>query len=208
MIYSVSYVAYIWCGNPFKIRACWKTAYYHEMCFVGRYQGHKHYTMWEQRSWFHLEQTKLPGFLNQNLMKVLIFRPNSSEAVGYHSATLKGKRQDGKGFFGHEWNDSPLIFTSGAITSENYWRITSRVTKNSLFTAIHESYMYMLSWGLKHRKIDENSLRSISVSLYGGLVSCGIVTSRKHIIWRHVYRLLLKTFLSGSRVPSHRRHAD
>ena len=31
---------------------------------------------------------------------------------------------------GHKWGDSPIIFTSDTVTSENYWRITSRVTTN------------------------------------------------------------------------------
>ena len=32
-------------------------------------------------------------------------------------------------FFGHEWGDLPMIFTSDEVTSENHWQITSWVTK-------------------------------------------------------------------------------
>ena len=32
-------------------------------------------------------------------------------------------------FFGYEWGDLPMIFTSDDITSENHWQITSLVTK-------------------------------------------------------------------------------
>ena len=43
-------------------------------------------------------------------------------------------------FFGHEWGDLPMIFTSDEVTSENHWQITSRVTKNSLFTVTNELF--------------------------------------------------------------------
>ena len=35
--------------------------------------------------------------------------------------------------FGQKWGDSPITFMNDAVMSENYWWITSRVTKNLLF---------------------------------------------------------------------------
>ena len=45
--------------------------------------------------------------------------------------------------FGHKWGDSPIIFTTDAVTSENYWRITPRVTKISLCTAIRMLFYFL-----------------------------------------------------------------
>ena len=39
-------------------------------------------------------------------------------------------------FWGHEWGDLPIIFMSNGLTSENHWKIASRVTPKSLFNAI------------------------------------------------------------------------
>ena len=35
----------------------------------------------------------------------------------------------------HQWDNSPTVFRSGAVTNEKYLRITSRVTKKSIFMA-------------------------------------------------------------------------
>ena len=35
--------------------------------------------------------------------------------------------------FGHKWGDLPMIFIIDKVTSENYWQITSMVTKKLLF---------------------------------------------------------------------------
>ena len=64
--------------------------------------------------------------------------------------------------FGHEWGDSPIIFTSDAVTSENHWRITQWVTKTSLLMATNFLHAFLV---LKHREIHENSHRSIAASL-------------------------------------------
>ena len=46
-------------------------------------------------------------------------------------------------FFGHEWGDLPMIFTSDEVTSENHWQITSRVTKKSLFTVTNVLFYFL-----------------------------------------------------------------
>ena len=55
------------------------------------------------------------------------------------------------------FGDSPIIFSSDAITSENYWRITSRVNKTRYARqVIYHFISYMFAVELKHREIDEN----------------------------------------------------
>ena len=46
-------------------------------------------------------------------------------------------------FFGHEWGDLPMIFTSDEVTSENHWQITPLVTKNSLFTVTNVLFYFL-----------------------------------------------------------------
>ena len=46
-------------------------------------------------------------------------------------------------FFGHEWGDLPMIFTSDEVASKNHWQITSRVTKKSLFTVTNVLFYFL-----------------------------------------------------------------
>ena len=53
--------------------------------------------------------------------------------------------------FGHEWGDLQMIFTSDEVTSENYGQITSRVTKNSLFTVTNVLFYFLHAiWCIEH----------------------------------------------------------
>ena len=46
-------------------------------------------------------------------------------------------------FFGHEWGDLPMIFTSDQAKSENRWQITSEVTKKSLFMVTYVLFHFL-----------------------------------------------------------------
>ena len=46
-------------------------------------------------------------------------------------------------FFGHQWGDLPMIFTSDEVMSENHWQITSRVNKKSLLTVTNVSFYFL-----------------------------------------------------------------
>ena len=41
------------------------------------------------------------------------------------------------------WGNSAMIFTSDEVTSENHWRIASRVTKKSLFTVTNVLFYFL-----------------------------------------------------------------
>ena len=45
--------------------------------------------------------------------------------------------------FCHEWEYLPMIFTSDEVMSENQRLITTRVTKNSLFSAANVSFYFL-----------------------------------------------------------------
>ena len=47
-------------------------------------------------------------------------------------------------FFGHEWGDSPMIFTSDAVTSENHWRIVSLVPGEALLAVNYDALFHFL----------------------------------------------------------------
>ena len=85
-----------------------------------------------------------------------------------------------KDVFGHEWGDSPIIFTSDTVTSKNYWRITPAVIKNSLCTAIHMLFYSLHAFlALKHKQMGENSHRSIAAPM---LFTVG---QWLMVLWRH-----------------------
>ena len=46
-------------------------------------------------------------------------------------------------FFGHEWGNLPMIFTSDEVTRENLWQITSRMNKKSLFTVTNVLFHFL-----------------------------------------------------------------
>ena len=82
--------------------------------------------------------------------------------------------------FGHAWGDSQKHFRCDTFMIGNYWRTTSRVTKN---TAVH-SNPYILSFfiffsGAKQRVIDENPHQSIVVPLWL------MVGESVMVLWRH-----------------------
>ena len=86
--------------------------------------------------------------------------------------------------FGRECSDSPIIFTSDAVTIENYWRITSWVTKNSFFMATHLLFDFLhIFLALKQRQTNETTHGLISALV--GWVGCGILMSCEHLLWRH-----------------------
>ena len=43
-------------------------------------------------------------------------------------------------FFGHEWGDLPMIFTSDEVKSENHWQITSRIFDRLTNIRSHHEY--------------------------------------------------------------------
>ena len=43
----------------------------------------------------------------------------------------------------HEWGNSPMIFTSDAVTGESHWQIVSRVTNKWLFTTSHTVWYFL-----------------------------------------------------------------
>ena len=45
--------------------------------------------------------------------------------------------------FCHEWGDSVMIFMSGKVTSENHFRIASRVTKKLVITVTHTLFYFL-----------------------------------------------------------------
>ena len=56
--------------------------------------------------------------------------------------------------FGHEWANS-AIFTSGAFTSQNDWRINPQMTKiGYLRQTVHYFKSYMILRAQQHREID------------------------------------------------------
>ena len=90
---------------------------------------------------------------------------------------------------GHEWGDSPINFTSDGVTSENYWRITTKTTNiviNGSPYIIFFSYVIFGGWNT-----DESMKTLIDRSSFH---CCGIVTSRKHLLWRHLGRLSWERF--------------
>ena len=64
--------------------------------------------------------------------------------------------------FSHEWVYLPTIFTSIAVTSENY----CRWPKTSLFTATHILFNFLHAFlSLTHKEIDDNTHQSIAAPL-------------------------------------------
>ena len=91
--------------------------------------------------------------------------------------------------FGHEWDDSPTIFTSNVLMSENHGQITSPVTTKSLFTA---SYKFL--HGLEQMEMMKTApTHHFAIIFCGGSVDCGIVTLPKHVLY-HFRRLSSKHF--------------
>ena len=98
---------------------------------------------------------------------------------------------------------SPIIFMSGAVTSENYWRITLQVTANIVINGSPYIILF-LTWfsgietQIKRWKLPSINRRSIVVLC--DIMQRPIVTSFGSIVMR--------TFPSGSRMSSKHRQAD
>ena len=101
---------------------------------------------------------------------------------------------------GHEWGDSPIIFTSDSVTSENYWQITSRVTTNIVING-SPYIISFLTW-FSSAETGKSMKTAIDRSLHH---CCGIVKSHKHLLWRNFWSIVMRTFLSRSRASSHHR---
>ena len=106
-------------------------------------------------------------------------------------------------FFGHEWGDLPMIFTSGEVTSENHWQIISRVTNKSLFTVTNVLFYFLHAiYYLEHHSATSNhrslisplSLRTLFSNLTLWRHHGWSVTSRERealALWRHIRLLFL-----------------
>ena len=84
-----------------------------------------------------------------------------------------------QGFFGHEWGDLPMIFTSDEVTAENHWQMTSRENKKSLFMVTNVlSYFlyYFISW--THHSATNNHRSLISPLTLRTVIS-------ELTLWRH-----------------------
>ena len=80
----------------------------------------------------------------------------------------------------HEWGDSRTIFMSDTVTSEHYWRITSRVITKIV---IHgDSYLILF---LKHREIDDSTHRIVTAPL---LFTVGQFVVE---LWRHTHTAIV-----------------
>ena len=104
---------------------------------------------------------------------------------------------------GHEWGDSPIIFTSDAATSEKYWRITSQVTTNIVINGTPYIILFLL-WSLD-AEIQINRWKLPSIDHHPIAVT----------LWRHantysyvIWLIVMRTFPSGSRASSHRRQVN
>ena len=97
--------------------------------------------------------------------------------------------------FGYKWGDLRMIFTSDEAMSENYWWITSWVTKNSLFMASYISfYSFHALTGTNTEKSIKTQIDRHIIFVYGESVNCAIVMSRKQILWRHFDRFSPECF--------------
>ena len=106
-------------------------------------------------------------------------------------------------FFGHEWGDSAMIFTSDEVTSENHCRIASRVTKKVIHgneCIILFITRYFMSW----THISPKNYHRVLISpLLPRTVISDLVLCRHHnwsvtslegeilVLWRHIRRLRL-----------------
>ena len=86
-------------------------------------------------------------------------------------------------FFGHEWGDLPMIFTSDEVTSDNHWQITSRVTKKSLFTITNVLFYFLHAiLYLEHTvPLKKTSIAHFAIVARDGLFWLNIVTSSQLI---------------------------
>ena len=105
---------------------------------------------------------------------------------------------------------SPMIFISDTVTSENYWRITFWVTKNSLFMATHILFYFLHAFRAhRHREIDENSHRSITAPLLFTVGQSAVVLWRlantQTPIVMPFWPIARRTILTGSRASLRRR---
>ena len=82
-------------------------------------------------------------------------------------------------FWGHEWGDLPIIFTSDEVTSGNHWQIASRVTKKSLFTVTNVLFYFLHAiWCPEHSIPPKQlSLADFAVVAKDSLFWLSIVTS-------------------------------
>ena len=116
-------------------------------------------------------------------------------------------------FFGHEWGDLPMIFTSDEVTSENHWQITSRVTKKSLFTLTNVLFyflhaIYVLNTQFRYKQSSMTHLAIVAKgNVFSGLALWrhhnGSVTSRERellALWRHIHRLFLHAHIGAKAI--------
>ena len=79
-----------------------------------------------------------------NVLRVITCRVVSGRAIGrciadiWNNAWLTVNND-----FSHEWGDSSMNFTSNEVTREEPWKITSRVTKKSLFTVSNVLFYFL-----------------------------------------------------------------
>ena len=87
---------------------------------------------------------------------------------------------------------------SDAVTSENYWRITPLMTTNIVIN--YSLYIIVFYTWFSGSETQINRWTPIDRS---PVHCCGIVTSPKHLLWRHFDRLSWKRFQVGHvRLPA------
>ena len=76
-----------------------------------------------------------------------------------------------------------MIFTSDAVTSENHWQITSRVTKLSLFTVTNVLFYFLHAILCPEHTVSLEQLSIVHFAIVAkeGLFSLIIVTSPQFI---------------------------
>ena len=89
--------------------------------------------------------------------------------------------------FAHEWGDLLLYRVEIIGESPHEWQKLVIHGDPCLFYFLHAFQT------IKFREIDENPHRRAPY-IYGGSVGCGIVTSRKHLLWRQFHRLFSERF--------------
>ena len=80
-------------------------------------------------------------------------------------------------FFGHEWDDLPMIFTDDAVTSENHWWITTWVTKNIV---IHSNSYVILFFTLSYLVYNTGKWCKLSLTHHLFVMGLSVV-----VLWRH-----------------------
>ena len=87
----------------------------------------------------------------------------------------------------HKWSDSPITSTSDAVTSENYLRIISWVTKTpDSRQSTYHFIAYMFSSAKTRRNRKRQSVDSCALDVHGRSFDCGIVMLCVTHFWRHL----------------------